>query len=124
MVHYSLQANSPGNYFTEAVSASAYFFAGYWTLGTGCYYTFNTSLPSGFQLEAPILAPFVARRFLKNKRAEVKCTVSDLFNQRKAVSRSVTTNTIQDTRCNLQGRFFMLSFTYNLSRFGSRAKKP
>ena len=124
MVHYSLQASPAGNYFTEVVSASAYYFVGYWALGTGCYYAFNNSLPSGFQVGTPILSPTVARRFLKNKRAEVKCTVSDILNQHEAVFRSVTTNTIQDTRSNLQGRYFMLSFTYSLSRFGSRTKTP
>ena len=53
----------------------------------------------------------------------MRLTVFDLFNQNVAVSRSVTSNTIVDSRTNVLKQYFMLTFTYNLRNFAGQQQK-
>jgi hypothetical protein len=61
---------------------------------------------------------YISKQFLKFNRGELKLSVYDLLNQNVGVSRTTNQNYIEDKRIiNLQ-RFFMLSFTYSLSKNG------
>lgn len=65
----------------------------------------------------------VGKKFFKEKTGEIKLTVFDILKQNQSVSRNVTNTFIEDSRSNVLGQYFMLSFAYNLKNFG-QAKKP
>jgi hypothetical protein len=44
-----------------------------------------------------------------------------MLNQNTGLSRVTTGNYVEDTRYTVLQRYFMLTFTYNLSKFGSPA---
>jgi hypothetical protein len=46
--------------------------------------------------------------------------VYDLLNQNKSITRTVDQNSIVDTRTQVLTRYFLISFTYNLRKFGGQ----
>ncbi len=74
----------------------------------------------GEALEIPIWRASISRAVLKNDRGELKLSVFDILEENQGISRSSNFNYIQDQRVNTVTQYFMLSFTYNLSKFGSK----
>jgi hypothetical protein len=118
IVHYPLDSNRVTGYFTETISSRLTYTRGDWTGSLLGFYALNNSLPRGFRPLAPILSPAVSRRLLNRKAAEIRLSVTDLLNQQSGASRTTTPNAIIDMWSVTRGRYFLLSFTYNLSRFG------
>ncbi|MGZ3951805.1 MAG: outer membrane beta-barrel protein, partial [Flavisolibacter sp.] len=61
------------------------------------------------------------KKFLKNKKGELKVSVFDLLKQNVSISRDITESYIEDVRNKVLTRYFMLTFTYNLRNFGKAA---
>ncbi|MBL0145448.1 MAG: outer membrane beta-barrel protein [Chitinophagaceae bacterium] len=59
----------------------------------------------------------VEKQLFKKKNGVIKLAAYDLFNQNTNVNRSISGNSIIDTRSNRLTRFFMLTFTYRLQKF-------
>jgi hypothetical protein len=105
-------------YFTAAFSSRLTYIRGDWTATLLNFYAVNNSLPRDFQPLAPILSPGIGRRLLNRKAAEIKLSITDILNQQSGASRNVTPNAIVDMWSMTRGRYILLSFTYNLSKFG------
>lgn len=118
IVHYPLDSNRVTGYFTETLSSRLTYTRGDWTGSLTGFYTLNNSLPKGFQPLAPILSPAISRRLLNRKAAEIRLSVTDMLNQQSGASRTTTPNAIIDMWSVTRGRYVLLSFIYNLSRFG------
>ncbi|MGZ3937138.1 MAG: TonB-dependent receptor domain-containing protein [Flavisolibacter sp.] len=61
------------------------------------------------------------KKFLKNKKGELKVSVFDLLKQNVSITRDITESYIEDVRNKVLTRYFMLTFTYNLRNFGKAA---
>lgn len=61
----------------------------------------------------------IGKKILKRQNAEITLRGFDLLNKSLNVSRRVTENNISDITSNTLNRYFLLSFTYNLRKFGS-----
>ena len=116
---YTLQAALNNEYFNQQYSTEVN-----WQLPHNFYcnteftYTINSQRASGFNTRVPLWNGYISKQFLKFNRGELKLSVYDLLNQNVGVSRTTNQNYIEDKRTvNLQ-RFFMLSFTYSLSKNG------
>jgi hypothetical protein len=59
----------------------------------------------------------LAKKFLKEKQAEIEFRVYDLLNQNTAIARVNKESYIEETRTNVLQQYFMLSFTYTISNF-------
>ncbi len=122
----SLQPKQNLNYYTQVLSTEiTYYTKNGWIVATDFDYIYNGNRASGYNASIPLLNPSFAKQIFKNKQGELRLSVFDLLNQNISVTRTVTANTILDTRTNVLTRYAMLTFTYNLRKFaGQKQKMP
>jgi outer membrane receptor protein involved in Fe transport len=87
-------------------------------LSTEFTYTINTNRAQQFNVAVPLWNASVSKMFLRYNRGELKLTAFDLLNKNTAISRTATNNYIEDRRTVALQRFFLLSFTYSLTKTG------
>jgi hypothetical protein len=78
---------------------------------------------SGYAINAanPLLINFTVEKMLfKNKQATVSVQGFDLLNQGNNLVRSISDNSITDSRYNQITRYFLVSFNYRLQNFGQK----
>jgi hypothetical protein len=116
---YSLQAALNTSYFSQQyegeincqLPARFYF-------NTSFTYTVNSQRANGFNARVPLWNMAFSRQFLHFNRGELKLSVFDLLNENVGISRTSNQNYIEDSRVKNLQRFFLLSFTYSLSKNG------
>lgn len=119
---YSLQAANNVSYFSQQYEGEmnwqlpANFF-----LNTSFTYTINNQRAAGFNAQVPLWNASFSKQFLRFNKGELKLSVFDLLNQNVGISRSSSQNYVEDTRITNLQRFFMLTFTYSLSKSGLEA---
>jgi hypothetical protein len=119
---YSLQSALNTNFFTYNANAetNVYLPKGF-TLGSDVTFTANTGRADGFNQNFWLWNAYLAKSIMKNKRGEIRLKAYDMLNQNTGISRVTQGNYVEDTRYTVLQRYFMLTFTYNLSKFGSPA---
>jgi hypothetical protein len=116
---YSLQSTLDAVYFSQNYEVNVN-----WQMPKSFYfsteftYTVNNRLADGFNLRVPLWNASISKQFLKYNRGELKFSAFDLLNENVNISRSSNQNYIEDSRTKTLQRFFMLSFTYSLSKNG------
>jgi len=122
---YSLQPALNTNYFSQQYEGEfnwqlpAHFF-----LSTSFTYTINSRRAAGFNTNVPLWNASFSRQFLRFNRGELKLSAFDLLNENVGITRSSNQNYIEDSRVKNLQRFFLLSFTYSLSKNGLSSGKP
>ncbi|MGI8636090.1 MAG: outer membrane beta-barrel protein, partial [Segetibacter sp.] len=123
IVKYSTAAttnNQNANSFTQIFSIEpTYATKSGWVLGSDFNYTMYRGQSAGFNQSIPLLNASLSKIMFKNKRGELKFNIYDLLNQNKSITRTVDQNSIVDTRTQVLTRYFLISFTYNLRKFGA-----
>ena len=120
----TLQPTQNLNYYTQVLSSDITFYTkSGWLIATDFDYTYNGNRSAGYNSSVPLLNPSLAKQLFKSKQGEIRFTVFDLLNQNVSVSRTITANTIQDTKTNVLTRYAMLTFTYNLRRFAGQLEQ-
>lgn len=117
--NYSLQATRSTKYFTQIYGTDIswqlpkqFFFA------TDFSYRINSQHADGFNAKIPLWNASISKQMLRYNRGELKLSVKDMLNQNIGINRTSNQNYIEDTRVNNLRRFFLLSFTYNLTKTG------
>jgi hypothetical protein len=87
-------------------------------LSTEFSYTINSQRATGFNANVPLWNASISKQFLNYNRGELKLTAFDLLNQNVGISRTTNQNYIEDKRVTNLQRYFLLSFTYSLSKNG------
>jgi hypothetical protein len=119
-VEYSLQAAQNTDFMSYGANLDLNFFLPKnFTIGNTVTYTANTGRAQGFNPNFTLWNAYIAKSLLKNKRGEVRISANDLLNQNTGLDRTANGNFVQDTRYLVLQRYFMLTFTYNLSKFGN-----
>ena len=80
----------------------------------------NIGLATGVNGNVTLLNGSLEKTIFKKKNGFIRLSGFDILNQNKNISRSVSANYITDTRVNRLTRYFMLTFTYRLNRFGGQ----
>lgn len=125
IARYSLQPQINGDYFYQTFSAEpTYSTKSGWVASLDFDYSIYTGQAAGFNQSVPLLNASISKLMFKNKAGELKLSVFDLLNQNQSISRTVELNNIVDTRTNVLQRYVMLTFTYNLRKFGQGAMPP
>ena len=116
---YSLQAALNTTYLSQEYTASIdweipkrFFFS------TDFNYTVNSQRAAGFNLKVPLWNASISKQMLRLYRGELKLSARDLLNKNIGISRNTNNNYIEDSRALTLRRFFLLSFTYSLSKTG------
>ena len=94
-----------------------------WTFSTELDYTQYSGDQFANNPDIPILQASLSKRFLKGNAGLLKLTVYDIFNENVGINRTSNFNYIEDERVNTLSRYFLVSFTYKISRFGGKKKK-
>lgn len=91
-----------------------------WSFKTGMDYAVYAGDAFQKQERIPLWRASLSRFLLKNERGELKLSAFDLLNQNVGFSRTSEYNYLQEDRVLSLARYFMLSFTYNLTAIGGR----
>ena len=94
-----------------------YFFEDF-TVGYNMSKTVNSGFDNSIIKNPTILGANVEYRFLKGNAARIRFEAFDILNENTGISRDVFDNIIIDRQVNRLGRYFMLSLTMSLRKFG------
>ena len=116
---YSAQSSGPAEYLSQDYNASVD-----WQMPKGFFfstdfsYTINSQRAAGYNLQVPLWNASISKQVLKFNRGELKFSARDLLNKNVGISRNTNNNYIEDSRVLTLRRFFLVSFTYSLSKVG------
>jgi hypothetical protein len=116
---YGLQESLNTAYLNQQYSAEINWqLPGSFYFNTAFTYAINSQRASGFNTKVPLWNAFISKQFLRYNRGEIKLSAFDLLKQNIGVSRNTSQNYIEDKRVKNLQRFFLLSFTYSLTKNG------
>jgi len=91
-----------------------------WILGADFTKALNKGYTSAFSVNPFIMNTYIEKQFLKNNAASLRFQIFDVYNENTSISRSVTANSINDTRSNRLARYAMLTFSLKLQKFNGQ----
>lgn len=94
-----------------------------WTFSTEFDYTQYSGDQFANNPDIPILQASISKKFLRGDAGLIKLSVYDIFNENVGINRTSNFNYIEDERVNTLSRYFLISFSYKVSRFGGKKKK-
>ncbi|WP_046746143.1 outer membrane beta-barrel protein [Kordia zhangzhouensis] len=120
-IRYSLDNLNNESYQNHTVSLKTTTF---WpkniVFGNDIQYTYNTNVAPGFDRSALFWNMSLGVKILKEK-GTIKLSAYDLLNQNINTRRTITADYIQDAQSTVLQRYFMLGFTYKLSKVGGNS---
>lgn len=88
-----------------------------WVFSTDIAKTSNNGYNSSVAANPMIVNAYIEKQFLKGRTGAIRFQAFDLLNEQTNVSRTLTDNSIIDSRNNRLARYFMLSLSYRFSNF-------
>ena len=116
---YSIPSARNAKYFTQEYGVDLdWQMPKVFLLATDFNYRINNQYATGFNTKVPLWNASISKQMLHFNRGELKLSAKDILNENIGINRSANQNYIEDSRVNSLRRFFLLSFTYNLTKIG------
>lgn len=87
-------------------------------------YTINRGLTEIVGRNMTIMNASIEKQLFKTKNGNIRLQALDILNQSSNITRSISSNSIIDSRSNRLSRYFMLTFTYRLQKFNGKRSAP
>lgn len=118
---YSVQENPNSEFVTHTFTMDLFW---NWPkrliLENNIQYLYNSSIAPGFRKGVTMWNAAVNYQVFKDRRGTIRLAAYDLLKQNTNVYRTVTQTYIQDMQVQVLQRYYLLSFIYNLRKFGGR----
>ena len=120
-VHNDLRADLNQKYFSHSGGLQFHLLSQKgWFLHNDINNRLYTGLGEGFNQNFWLWNAGIGKKFLKDKKGELKVSVFDLLKQNRSVNRTILDDGgIRDDRNVVLTQYFMLTFTYNLRNWRS-----
>ncbi|TAH30153.1 MAG: TonB-dependent receptor [Cytophagales bacterium] len=114
---YDFNANQNQTFFNETYTLQSNLNLGTkaW-ISTDMNYIIYRSLTSDFYQELPLWTTSISAFVLKGNKGELKFSVVNILDRNLGITQNAGVNYIQQERIASLGRYFMVSFTYSLSK--------
>jgi hypothetical protein len=121
---YSVQTNLDNQFLTTTYFGDIeWYISDSWTFATALDYNIYDSQSFGDKQRVPLLTAELSHSFLQGDRGILKVSAFDLLNQYNGVNRVAYQNSVGETRSNVIGQYFLLSFTYKLNKLAAESNK-
>ena len=119
---YSLAGYRSQNYWLENYTLDLNWYLSHgFSLASDLEYVHRSGLPPGYNSSPLVWNGGVAKQIFRNKRGMIRLQVFDILRQNTGVTRNTDQNYIDDVTYRVLGQYYLLSFTYNISRFAGKA---
>jgi Outer membrane protein beta-barrel family/Carboxypeptidase regulatory-like domain len=120
-VRYSLQPGQNQVYWTEDYTVDFnWYLRNRFSIASDLDYTHRSGLPAGYNSSPFIWNAGLAEKLFNNKKGTIRLQVFDMLSQNTGFSRSTSQNYIEDISYRVLNRYWLLSFSYNISRFAGK----
>ncbi len=116
----SIQSNQNNNYYYDNIDAKLNFtLFKHLVLTSEFQRTSYYGLAAGYNQQVNLLSSSIAYKFLKNNAAEIKLSAFDLLNNNNSITRTISSNYIEDNQTKVLSQYFMFHLTYNFKQIKS-----
>jgi hypothetical protein len=121
---YEVEEGSNETYFNQAYSADlTYRFKNRLFVLTDFDYYISSGRSAGYNQDVFLWNVSIAKKLFQTNIVEIKFTIYDILKQNNGINRIIGENYYEDVRANVVPRFFMVTASYNLNRFGNAQQK-
>ena len=122
VVKNTLQPQLNDNYFSQTASFNLNLLSKKgWEFQSNFSNQLYTGLANGYNQSYNLWNLAIGKKFLKDKKGDLRLTVFDVLKQNKNIDRNVTESYIEDVKTNVLQRYFMLTFTYRLNNIRTKS---
>ncbi|MFT3825940.1 MAG: outer membrane beta-barrel family protein [Chitinophagaceae bacterium] len=116
---YSIQQSQDPEYITKGASLNiSYNWLKRLLVENNVNYNYNSRTAPGIRKGVTMWNASIGWFFFNKKQGTLKFTVYDLLKQNIGVNRTISQTYIEDRQTQVLQRYFLISFTYNLRKFG------
>ena len=80
-------------------------------------YEYNSGLTGDYNPNSYLWNISIGKKILNNGLGEIRLSAYDILNKNINIQRNITDSYTEDTNTNVLGRYFLLSFIYNIRSF-------